>query len=246
MLNEEKFYIHYKNKPYRYLGIAKSSETLEEFVVYECLYENSVAKLWIRPRKMFEENISDNGRLVQRFRESSRNETFALSQKMRAEQSQHKLNLVPMPAEAFEAYQQQSIREYAENKVKSGNWPKEDGLERSRREFHILLPQGINTPSHFIFHIIDTTSQTPVGIVWLKVDDRQSYLYDFLIFENQQSKGLGRAALSLVEKKAIELGAHKLGLHVFGFNTRARALYESAGFETTNVSMQKSLVPMSP
>jgi ribosomal protein S18 acetylase RimI-like enzyme len=55
-----KFYRHYKDKPYRYLGVAKHSESLEDVVVYECLYPNDLAILWVRPRKMFEEMV--NGR----------------------------------------------------------------------------------------------------------------------------------------------------------------------------------------
>lgn len=57
-----KLYRHYKNKPYTYVGIAKHSETLEDVVVYECRYPNDRAKLWVRPRKMFEENVNDKPR----------------------------------------------------------------------------------------------------------------------------------------------------------------------------------------
>ena len=52
---------------YRVLGVAKNSETLEEFVVYEALYENPTSKLWIRPIKMFLEKVEINGRKVSRF-----------------------------------------------------------------------------------------------------------------------------------------------------------------------------------
>ncbi len=52
---------------YRVLGIAKSSETLEEFVVYEALYDNPTSKLWIRPIKMFMEKVEINGKSVPRF-----------------------------------------------------------------------------------------------------------------------------------------------------------------------------------
>ena len=36
-------YEHFKGKRYRVLSVARHSETLEEFVVYEALYKN---KLW--------------------------------------------------------------------------------------------------------------------------------------------------------------------------------------------------------
>jgi len=60
-------YQHYKGKEYRVIGIAKHSETCEDFVVYETLYENEVSKLWIRPLKMFTENVEIEGKKILRF-----------------------------------------------------------------------------------------------------------------------------------------------------------------------------------
>jgi len=51
-------YKHYKTgKNYRVIGIAKHSETLEDLVVYESLYENETSKLWVRPAGMFLEEV---------------------------------------------------------------------------------------------------------------------------------------------------------------------------------------------
>ncbi len=61
-------YKHYKNKQYRVLALAKHSETLEELVVYEALYENNVSKIWARPKKMFLEDVEIDGKKVPRFR----------------------------------------------------------------------------------------------------------------------------------------------------------------------------------
>lgn len=63
-------YEHYKGngKKYRVLGVAKHSETLEDTVVYEALYDNEVSKLWIRPLGMFLEEVEINGKRVPRFR----------------------------------------------------------------------------------------------------------------------------------------------------------------------------------
>ena len=46
-------YRHYKNQTYRVLGTCRHSETLEELVYYECLYENPSGKFWVRPTAMF-------------------------------------------------------------------------------------------------------------------------------------------------------------------------------------------------
>lgn len=53
---------------YRVIGVAKNSETLEDFVVYETLYENPKSKLWIRPMEMFLEEVEINGKKVPRFK----------------------------------------------------------------------------------------------------------------------------------------------------------------------------------
>ncbi len=56
-----------KRKLYRVLFIAKHSETLEDMVVYEALYENPLGKMWIRPKSMFLEDIELDGKKVPRF-----------------------------------------------------------------------------------------------------------------------------------------------------------------------------------
>ena len=61
-------YEHYKGKKYRVLGLAKHSETLEEVVVYEALYDNDVSKLWVRPAIMFAEEVEVAGVKKPRFR----------------------------------------------------------------------------------------------------------------------------------------------------------------------------------
>lgn len=61
-------YKHTKSgKMYKVLGVAKHSETLEECVVYEALYENTESSLWIRPLEMFTDEIELDGKKVPRF-----------------------------------------------------------------------------------------------------------------------------------------------------------------------------------
>jgi len=52
---------------YRVIGVAKHSETLEELVVYETLYDNPRSKLWVRPLAMFLEDVDIDGKKVPRF-----------------------------------------------------------------------------------------------------------------------------------------------------------------------------------
>ncbi len=52
---------------YKVTGIAKHSETLEDMVVYEALYDNPKSKLWVRPAAMFTEAVDIGGVKQPRF-----------------------------------------------------------------------------------------------------------------------------------------------------------------------------------
>jgi hypothetical protein len=60
-------YRHYKGKEYELIGIARHSETLEELVVYKALYQSEEENLWVRPLKMFTEEITIDGITLKRF-----------------------------------------------------------------------------------------------------------------------------------------------------------------------------------
>lgn len=59
-------YRHYKGNDYEVLGVARHSETEEEYVVYRQLY--GAGGLWIRPLGMFLESVSIGETVVPRFR----------------------------------------------------------------------------------------------------------------------------------------------------------------------------------
>ncbi len=58
-------YRHYKGHEYDVLGVARHSETEEEFVVYRALYGER--GLWIRPATMFLETVTVDGQPCLRF-----------------------------------------------------------------------------------------------------------------------------------------------------------------------------------
>lgn len=63
-------YRHYKGKFYEVIGTVRHSETLEELVLYKALYDSpefGKDQLWVRPLKMFLENVEIDGKLIPRF-----------------------------------------------------------------------------------------------------------------------------------------------------------------------------------
>ena len=62
-------YRHYKGHDVEVLGVAHHSESLEELVVYRHLGKSSFGEndLWVRPLKMFLENVERDGKTMPRF-----------------------------------------------------------------------------------------------------------------------------------------------------------------------------------
>jgi hypothetical protein len=60
-------YRHTKSgKLYQVIGVGKHSETLEEIVIYKPLYK-SETKFWVRPAKMWNEEVIIEGKKRKRF-----------------------------------------------------------------------------------------------------------------------------------------------------------------------------------
>jgi len=58
-------YRHYKGREYRVMGVAEHTESGEQVVVYQQLYGDH--RLWVRPLKIFHENVEVDGNLLPRF-----------------------------------------------------------------------------------------------------------------------------------------------------------------------------------
>lgn len=64
-------YRHFKgsDKLYKVVGIATHSETLEEMVIYICLYGGEIGKTYVRPLNMFLEKVPEG-------RDNPNNQTY--------------------------------------------------------------------------------------------------------------------------------------------------------------------------
>jgi RimJ/RimL family protein N-acetyltransferase len=153
--------------------------------------------------------------------------------------------LAPMRPAVYDAYLQAAIADYAEDNVASGRWPREDALERSRSNFEDLLPQGLATPGNYLFEIKATENGPAVGFIWFAVQDRHgirsAFVYDIEIKSEWRRQGHATRALEALEPRVTALGLSRIGLHVFGHNPGAQALYAKLGYGVTGINMVKSL-----
>ena len=151
--------------------------------------------------------------------------------------------LTPMTDKDYSAYLDRAVQGYADEHVKAGNWSQDEALERSRKEFEGLLPKGVQTPSNYIFTLLNEASEK-VGFIWYAIQPerpQRAFIYDFEVYETFRRRGYANQSLAAMEQDAKPRGVRQVELHVFGHNTAARALYRKAGFEETNVIMTKTI-----
>ncbi|MBI5352898.1 MAG: GNAT family N-acetyltransferase [Chloroflexi bacterium] len=155
------------------------------------------------------------------------------------------IQLIPMEQKDFEVFLEQEIIDYAQDKVRNGNWTAEEAVERSRKEFQDSLPDGVQTKDQFIYSIIEESSGHKLGALWVEVKSDTvpptAFIYDFVIEEQFRGKGFGRQALTALDEKLLSMNVESVGLHVFGDNLIAQELYKKTGYKVTNINMKKTL-----
>ncbi len=152
------------------------------------------------------------------------------------------VRLVPMSEVDFREYRAVSVREYAQEHVKAGNWDQEHALQEAEKAFEQYLPQGVESKNQYLFSIEDGQTGEKVGMIWFAPRGEpasRAFIYDIRIYQEYQRRGYGTQTLKELEEKARELGLGTISLHVFGHNRAAIGLYEKAGYEVTDLAMSK-------
>jgi ribosomal protein S18 acetylase RimI-like enzyme len=156
-----------------------------------------------------------------------------------------KVKLEPMSKREYDIWRKNSVSDYAQEKQRSGVWG-EDALERAEAQHNELLPQGPETNDHYLFNIVDVQENQIIGSAWLAQGAlgqprHKAWIFDIALAPQFRGKGFGREAMLTLETFAKSLGVTELGLHVFGHNKLAFALYQSLGFEPRSITMSKTL-----
>jgi len=67
-----------------------------------------------------------------------------------------------MSKDDFDKYLSYTTKNYADEKVKAGNWSRKNAFELTKQIIHKLLPEGINTEGHYIYFMYNNSEQIGV------------------------------------------------------------------------------------
>lgn len=156
-----------------------------------------------------------------------------------------RLTAVPPHPDEFATWSAHQVREYARDKIANGSWSEAEAPARAEADNRTLLPQGFATTGHHVRRIEDEDTGELIAWIWVALATEGppdlAWLFDIEIVPEHRGKGYGRQVMQLAETEAKTLGCTRLGLHVFATNNVAHHLYESCGYQVTDLSMVKTL-----
>jgi GNAT superfamily N-acetyltransferase len=151
------------------------------------------------------------------------------------------VSLRPMTDDEIDEWLDERSEEYIADRVAMGEDP-DEARRIAGQQYGELFPDHRPAPGQYAYCVLGDDG--PIG--WLVLgrrgaDEGAFWVWDVKIVESERGKGHGRTTMLLAEEAAREAGAKTLGLNVFGRNTVARNLYESLGYSTLAIQMQKEV-----
>ena len=158
--------------------------------------------------------------------------------------SEAELTLRSMTRAEFDEWLPRQVAGYAALIAASGALPAQAALEKAEQDTARYFGSGAATPGQMVFRIM--AGEVSVGWLWLGVpgpdpDPLMAWVFEIEIEAPFRGRGYGRVAMRLAEEEARARGMTSLGLNVHGQNMVARSLYDSLGYEVTEMQMKKTL-----
>ncbi|HEU5315511.1 MAG TPA: GNAT family N-acetyltransferase [Chloroflexota bacterium] len=163
------------------------------------------------------------------------------------------LTLAPLGDAEYADFAERQVVEYARQLVNAGEWTPDEAPARSREAERDLLEDALRAHGHVFLKGSDP-SRRLIGWLWIAPApsflgdnrDRIRWLSQITVDEPLRGQGYGRALLEALHTHLAAQGIRELWLRVFNWNTPARRLYASAGYELvrqfpTDAHMRKRL-----
>ncbi|TCI47959.1 GNAT family N-acetyltransferase [Exiguobacterium sp. SH1S4] len=144
----------------------------------------------------------------------------------------------------FDTYLEFLIPDYGSDFAKNFMIPLEKAMDDSRELITNLFPEKQATEGQYVFHVFCHEENERVGVIWysFQKETNKAFIYHIYINESHRKNGYGTATLKMVEDSVVkDLGAHSVGLSVFGSNEHACELYKKMGYSVSSIAMDKKL-----
>ncbi|WLD94192.1 N-acetyltransferase [Alkalihalobacillus sp. AL-G] len=116
-----------------------------------------------------------------------------------------------------EMMRRRSPEEYTDNIIKNYDMTFVQASDLAVNEFNELLSDGLNTVNHYLYNVVDELKNN-AGVIWYFYNqvEKEAYIYEIWIDPAYRGKEHASKAIELYHDHVKELGARKVGLHVFG------------------------------
>ncbi|MER5637176.1 GNAT family N-acetyltransferase [Kitasatospora sp. NPDC002227] len=204
-----------------------------------------IFEVWVRPgaeghrpaaREWAERWCVEQGVSRIRVRTSSADELYAhwavggQTRLRRADRTPEHLTARPLTEAEYGEWLAIEKAGYVANMVDTGTWTEAEARSKSDQDFAELLPEGLATAGHTLLMLL--AEGEPVGSAWLHHGHLPGVTYGYSLHVQPEfrGKGYGRDAMAVGEQATRAGGDEMMMFNVFGANTVAISLYESAGY----------------
>ncbi len=154
------------------------------------------------------------------------------------------MTLTKMTSQEYAIWSPRSKKLYAADKMRAQHLSEAEALSVAEESFKRFLPEELHSKDNHLY-TFKNERQEILGFIWFQVmsspSNRHAFICDVIIEEEFRGVGLGKTMMRLIEKEVKNMGLDRIGLHVFGFNETAIRLYQSLGYSTVDLVMEKSI-----
>ena len=147
------------------------------------------------------------------------------------------ITLVPITAQDLEAFIDEEVADYADERLLDEGWSRRDALDWARAELRTVITwerQATTAERQRLLTAI-TPDGRRVGWVWVKLAppgawSTSAFLCQMTVMRGLRHQGYGRAILAALEALLTNEGTDELLLNVWESNLPAKSLYHAAGY----------------
>ncbi len=160
------------------------------------------------------------------------------------------VEFVQMSNEEFKVFAKWSVKNYAEDLIKSGAEKyRFKAMKISRAEFKTAFPDGAETKNNYVYIVINENGEK-IGVIGYQkspFEDNAAFVIENVIKEDFRGKGYGKSAFLKLQEDARQKGFSKMVLNAFKYNKVSYPMYLSCGFKVIedygdSVIMEKRLI----